>query len=336
MQKMKRIILLSSLLVALALRVSAQYIYPVNEYYDEERNILLNNFDIQDTVLFLPLGEAGMHVLNIKDQDHIHKLSNYIEYDKRSRKKIYGIAYQVKIINDRAYLSYGPLGLKVLDVTDPTMPYVLGTYYRHEDVNAVEIYKNFALLGYIDMGLEIVDFSNLNNIRMVSRKNVRGYTLKDIQVLPPYVVISAGARGLRIFKFDDPFTAFRQAEFPKDYLVDNQANTIVIKNKVGYLANDFKGLTVLNMGLPLYPLQLNSIKTGGKATDLILEGDYLYVAGGKYIEVFDINEPEKPQKIFEHVDKDKEFVSLKMHNNQLFALYRSGNKGYGFVIFQVE
>ena len=50
----------------------------------------------------------------------------------------------------------------------------------------------------------------------------------------------------------------------------------------------------------------------------------------------DIKEPEKPIKIFEHIDKDKEFKSLKISDSKLFALYADGNKNYGFVVFQVE
>ena len=52
------------------------------------------------------------------------------------------------------------------------MPYVLGTYYRYQDVYCSEIYENYALLGYVGMGLEIVDLSDFDNINMVSRNNV--------------------------------------------------------------------------------------------------------------------------------------------------------------------
>ncbi|PLX10172.1 MAG: hypothetical protein C0597_17250 [Marinilabiliales bacterium] len=333
---MKRLIFISVFLI-MAATLSAQYIFPLHEYNAELKDIRLTNFDIHDTVLYLPLGEQGLRILNIKDLDNIYELSEYIEYEKRSKKsKIYGFSHQVKVIDNLAYISYGPLGLKILDVSDPTMPFVIGHYYRYEDVSCAEIYENFALLGYVDMGLEIVDLSNLNDIKMISRNNVRGFTVKNIQIIPPFVIISGGERGLRIFKFGETFTAFKQVEFPKEHLTDSDANKILVRGTTGYLANDIKGLSVLNMGLPLYPLQVNNIKTKGKATELIIDRNYLYVASGKYIEIFDIKEPEKPAKIFEHEDKDKEFVSLKIHHNQLFALYASGNKEYGFVIFQVE
>ena len=333
---MKKLSLITIFLIFGVVLSKAQYIFPVSEYSSEMKNFELSNFDINDTILYLPLGKSGLHILNIKDINNISELSVYTEYEKRSREKIYGIAHCVKVIDNRAYLSYGPLGLKILDVTDPTMPYVLGTYYRYQDVYCSEIYENYALLGYIGMGLEIVDLSDLDNINIVSRNNVKDFTVKNIQIIPPYIIISGGNRGLRIFKFGEPFTLFKQAEFPKKHLMDNDANKLLIRGSTGYLANDLKGLTVLNMGLPLYPLEVNNIKTEGRATDIIIEGNYIYITCGKCIEVYDIKDPEKPIKVFEYIDKDKKFENLRLYDNHLFALYSDGSRDYGIVIFQVE
>ncbi len=333
---MKKTILLSTFVLAFTFILRAQYIYPLSEYSSVMKGLELSNFDIQDTILYLPLGESGLHLFDISDISNFQEVSVYQEYEKRSGKKVFGTAYCVNVIENKAYLSYGVLGLKILDVIDPTMPYVLGNYYRYEDVYCSEIYENYAMLGYKSMGLEIVDISNLDNIKMVSRNNIKDFPVKNIQIVPPYIIITGGARGLKIFKFKEPFTEFKSAEFPKSHLTDNEANILLIRGSVGYIANDFRGLSVLNMGLPLYPLEVNSIKTNGKAVNLVIDRNYLYIACGKYIEVYDIKEPEKPIKIFEHLDKDKEFTSLKVHDSKLFALYADGSKNYGFVVFQIE
>ena len=333
---MKKFILLSIFVFTYTFILKAQYIYPLAEYSSEMKGLELSNFDIQDTILYLPLGESGLHLFDISDISNFQEVSVYQEYEKRSRNKVYGTAYKVTVIDKTAYLAYGVLGFKVLDVGDPTMPYVLGTYYRYEDVYCSEIYENFVMLGYKSMGLEIVDISDLDNIKMVSRNNIKDFPVKNIQIIPPYIIISGGARGLKIFKFNEPFTNFKSAEFPKTHLTDNEANKIIIKGSTGYMANDFRGLSVLNMGLPLYPLEVSNIKTNGKAVDIVVDRNYLYVACGKYIEVYDIKEPEKPIKIFEHLDKDKDFTSLKVYDSKLFALYADGSKSYGFVVFQIE
>ena len=184
--------------------------------------------------------------------------------------------------------------------------------------------------------MEIVDLSDLDNIKMVARKNDKGFSVKNIQIIPPYVVMSGGIRGLKIFKFRDPFTGFKQDQFPRDYETKNEANKILIQGSNAYLANDYRGLTVLSMGLPLYPLEVFNVKTEGKANDLIIDGSFLYVACGKSIEVYDIKEADKPVKVHEYVNKDKKFESLKMYNNQLFASFSMGKKNYGIMIFQVE
>ena len=333
---MRKLFLLITSLFFLSNFTFAQHIYPVADYSNEIKKFELSNFDIQDTILYLPLGESGLHFLNISDINNIEDIAVFTEYEKRSRKKVFGTAYCIKVIDNKAYLSFGALGLKILDVTDPTTPYPIGDYYRYQDVYCTEIYENYAMLGYIGMGLEIVDLSNLDNIKIISRNNVKDFSVKNIQIIPPYIIISGGNRGLKIFKFKEDFTKFKQAEFPKSYLIDYDANKIVIRGSTGYMANDIKGLTVLNMGLPQYPLEINNIKTDGKAVDLIIDLNYLYIASGKSIEVYDIKNPEKPEKTYEYIDKDKKFESLKIYGNYLFASYSNGNKSYGIAIFQVE
>ena len=333
---MKRAYFTTIFLIAIIVLSKAQNIIPVSEYSSEIKELELSNFDINDSVLYLPLGKGGFHILNIKDINNITELSVYIEYEKRSSEKIFGIAHCVKIIDNKAYLSYGPLGLKILDVTDPTMPYVVGTFYRYQDVYCSEIYENYALLGYMGMGLEIVDISNLDDIKMISRNNIRNFSVENIQIAPPYVIISGGNRGLRIFKFGEPFTSFKQAEFPKEHLMDSDANKLLMRGSTGYLANDLKGLTILNMGLPLYPLETGSIKTNGRASDITIDENYIYVACGKCIEIYDIKDSEKPVKVHEYIDKNKKFESLKVYDNHLYALYSDGSKKYGIVIFQTE
>ena len=171
---------------------NSQFIYPLSEYSATDDEIEISKFDIKDTLLFLPLGNKSLQILNIADLHNITEVSKFEEYEIRYNKKAYGKAYDVKVVGNKAFLAYGELGLKIIDITDPTMTYSIGTYYRHHDVNCVEIYENYALLGFVDLGLEIVDYSNLDDILMVSRNNILGFTIENIQIIPPYIIISGG------------------------------------------------------------------------------------------------------------------------------------------------
>jgi len=333
---MKKIYILLFALLSIVYVSKAQHIYPIGNYTDDVKDMTLNGFDLNDSVLFIPLGESGLQMLDISDINNIHELGVYSEYEIRSRKRVYGIAYNVEVINNIAYLSYGPLGLKILDISDPSMPFPIGKYYRFEDVFCTEVYDQYVFLGYKDMGLEIIDVSNLSDIKMVSRNNVKDFKVQNIQLMPPYVFISGKNNGVKVFKFREPFSEFKTDGFPRDYIPENEVNKFLVKGKTGYIANDFRGLTVVNIGLPLYPVEVFNVKTAGKAIDMILDKDYLYVVCGKSIEVYDIKEPEKPFKTHEFVDKSKQFVSVKMKGANLYALYDNGRNSYGIMIFQVE
>lgn len=333
---MRKIYLLLVLFLAVFHICKAQHIYPIANFTDNVKDITLNGFDFNDSVLFVPLGESGLHMLSISDINNIHEIGVYSEYEIRSRKRVYGVAYNVEVINNRAYLSYGPLGLKILDISDPAMSFPIGKYYRYEDVFCTEVFEQYVFLGYKDMGLEIINISNLSDIKMVSRNNVKDFKVQNIQIMPPYVYISGKNNGLKIFKFSEPFYEFKSDGFPRDFIPENEVNKFLVKGKAGYIANDFRGLTVVNIGLPSYPVEVFNLKTGGRAVDMLLDKDYLYVVCGKCIEVYDIKEPEKPFKTHEFVDKSKQFVSIKMKGANLYALYDNGRNSYGIMVFQVE
>lgn len=332
---MKKIIVLVVINFSLQF-AHGQYIYPVSTYLSSAKNIELTNFEIKDTLLFLPLGNQELEVLNISDLNNIKKYSDYEEFEIRYNRKVYGNAYGIRVLDNRAYLSYGDLGLKILDITDPGTIYSIGTYYRHQEVYSVEIINNYAFLGYKNMGLEIVDFNDLSNISMVSRNNVKDFQVMNMQIFDPYIMISGGSRGLKTFKFRESFFNFKQAEFPKDFVYEAPANKLLIRATTGYVANDFRGLSILNLNLPMYPHEVKNIKTNGKAIDLAIDRNYLYVVCTKSIEIYDIGDPEKPEKIFEHIDKDKKFQSIVIKGSYLFASFTQNSKEYGIMVFQVE
>jgi len=243
---MKKLFLVLIIIILSIESGSSQFIYPLSEYLATDDEIEISKFDIKDTLLFLPLGNKSLQILNIVDLNNITEVSKFEEYEIRYAKKAYGKALDVKVVGNKAFLAYGELGLKIVEIEDPTMPYSIGTYYRHHDVNCIEVFENYALLGFVDLGLEIVDFSNLDNISMVSRNNILGFTIENIQIIPPYIIITGGSRGLYTFKFVEPLTNFKLSEFPREFVNENEFNKLIVRGTVGYIANDFRGLSVYN------------------------------------------------------------------------------------------
>ncbi len=333
---MKNYILLTIFIfLTLIVKLYAQSIYPVGEY-EQLGKVEFSNLEVKNNILYFPLGELGLQILDVANHQNITQIALYREFEWREKKKVFGSAYCVNIKGDSLFLAYGELGLKILNISDPSMPFVLGTYYRYQDVYTCELYKNFAFLGLKNMGFEIVDFSNIDNIDMVSRNNVKDFKVENLQVRPPFVLMTGGYRGILIYQFTDPFTKFKVKGFPKEYHPNNEANKLIVKGNIGYLANDYAGLTILNLGLPLYPVKMSNIKTEGKAKDICLNKNYVYVSSGKAIEVFDISNKENPVKVFEYKEKKKKFKNIAIDGNYLYASYKQSLRKYGIIVFQIE
>jgi len=295
----------------------------------------MTNFIVKDTLLIWPQGEEGLKIYNVANPDSLKLISTYNEYAVRSRKKVYGAAYHTRLKNETLFLCYGDLGLKILDISEPRVPTELGTYYRHHSVYTLSLYEHFAFLGLKDLGLEIVDFSDLDNIEMVGRNNLKDYPSKNVVIMPPYTLLTGGNRGIKIFKFRSPFTDFKWAQYPKDYHPENDANKLVVVEKYGYLANDFKGLTVLNLTLPQYPMQQSTLKTDGRAQDLLINDNILFVASGKSIYLFDISDKAKPAILSQYEAGKKKFQALYLENNKLWAIYDEGFRKFGVMVFDI-
>ncbi|MDA3780186.1 MAG: hypothetical protein PF487_08245 [Bacteroidales bacterium] len=331
----KNILLLFSIFFILSTNLNAQYIFPVGEYAKSGK-VEFSNIELKDNNLYFPLGKTGLHILDISEPNNIKEISLYKEFEWREKKKVYGTAYCVNIKGDTLFLAYGDLGLKILCISDPTMPYVLGTYYRYQEVYTSAVYENYAFLGLKNMGLEIVDFQNTDDIKMVSRNNVKDFPVQNLQIKPPFVVMTGGIRGMKAYQFVDPFTKFKVQGFPRDYSTNSEAYKLIIKDNIGYLANDHEGLTILSLALPLYPVKISNIKTKGNAKDVCLDKNFAYVTSGKTIEVFDVSDKDNPVKIFEHKEKKKRFKNIVIDGNYLYASYKQFFRKYGIMIFQIE
>jgi len=329
---MKKIIVL--LVLFSSLQGTAQTLQPIVEH-TLQGNVEITNFIVKDTLLLWPQGEEGLKIYTISNPDSLKLLSTFKEYETRSRKDIYGTAYQTLLRNDTVFLCYGELGLKILDISEPRVPIELGTYYRHHSVYTLDIYNNYAFLGLKDLGLEIVDFSSMKNIEMVGRNNLKDFPTQHVVVLPPHTFVSGGKRGIKIFKFRPPFTDFKWEQYPKDYHPENDANKLVISGKYGYLVNDFKGLTVLNLTLPSYPMQQTTIKTDGRSQDILLNETNLYVASGKSIYLYDISDKANPTLISQYESNKKRFQALYLANGQLWAVYTKGFRSFGIMLFDI-
>jgi|GEM_PF-851617 len=335
---MKRIFLLFIAFFLISGSCFAQFLFPVN-FYENEGEIRYCRFDVSDNKIYWPLGEKGLLIFDATDVENLQRLKLYKPYEIRSYNKEYGSANAIKVFGEKAYLAHGDLGFEILDLSDINDPKVLGSYYRHLKVFNFKIFKNYAILALDRMGVEVIDISNYHNIDMVSRKNFNDVHVNNVSVYQNYLYASCGVYGVKIIPYEMPLEAFNSSSFASNYLTDDEAHKILVHDDHAILANDADGLKIMDLSLPEHPAPVQTVETSGKAMDIIIQDNSLYVATTKGIEVYDISNLTNIYKIDQYSDNSRKFQKLVVDEGYLYATYKSGWlfwKKYGMMIFAVE
>jgi len=315
-----------------------QSLFPVN-YYENRGEIEFCRMDVHNNKLFWPLGKKGLIIFDVSNPNRINRLKLYRTYEIRSYNKMYGSPYAIKLVGDKAYLAHGELGFDILDISNILDPKLIGRYSRNQSVYNFKIYKDYAILGLDKMGLEVVDFSDSKDIQMVSRNNFEGLHVNNIDILEPTVYAACGHYGLKILSFNDPLEEFKRANFPKDFNTQNEAEKLQIYKGIGLLANDARGISVLDLTLKKYPDEIDLIDTEGKANDLIINKETMYVATSNGIEIYSVEDPQNIFRITSYSDKKRKFQKIAVEGKYLYATYKKGWwlwKKYGVMIFEIE
>jgi hypothetical protein len=316
----------------------AQYLFPVN-YYEKKGEIQYRRFDVSGERIFWPLGKKGLLIFDASDVENLKRLKLYKPYEIRSYKKEYGSANAIKVFDDKAYFAHGDLGFEVLNISNIHDPEILGSYYRHQTIYNFKIYKNHAILALDDMGVEVIELDNYEDMQMVSRKNYDGVHVNNIAPYKNYLYASCGYYGLKIIPYKAPLEDFKGNIYSENYVPDNEVHKVLIHDDHAILANDADGLTIMDLSLPKHPAPIENIETAGKAMDILIQGNYLYVACTNGVEVYNINNINNVYRVEQFSQSGRKFQKLAMENDFLYATYKSGWwfwEKYGMMIFAVE
>ncbi len=215
---------------------------------------------------------------------------NPIEVGRRST---YGKVYNVTLSGKRLYLSGGPAGIEVYDISDP-----------------VEIKKFGGILtpgGGHEMvesrgNLYVADGHKMRIIEMTIAANpqrlgsfVTGGPPQSIDFSGNLAFITNRVSGLEVVNIEDPSNPQRIGELTT---VDRVLG-IAISGDFAYVGDSTAGLLVIDISNPSEPLQVASLNPGGAATRIEIVGERAYVVSERAtgILILDISVPASPVEI---------------------------------------
>jgi hypothetical protein len=245
-------------------------------------------------------------------------------------KTLAGIAMDISIDRDRAYLAYDGGGIYILDTTNPASPNYLGTVYLQETENRAVSLTNVGTTIYLaslSHGISIIDSSNPAQPGIIGRYDAPE-SVSNMAVQGTYAYTVDGKRGLWVYDVSDP-------KLPNaiQFLAIPEASGVAVNDDYAYIAAGSSGLKVVNIVERSNPMIVAGVDTDGFAQAVLVIGkpgsdppiSYAFIADRENgLVVVDITNPLAPMKIgglhqignaIKLVNRDQDYIFVSADQN---------------------
>ncbi len=328
--------------------------YKVGEFSDFVGTIRLA-YDVfmRDDIVFLADNYAGVHVINVSVPSapsyittyhyggssgvyvtnnnylvictipgiRIINVTNVYSAKLLSSIDITGYGINIQVDGACAYLADGLGGLKIINISDPHNPVILGTFKLHDCNFITDCIKHEDLVYVASFrdGLIILNVSYPSSPYQVGTYHLN-YCYR-IFVSGSYCFVADYAEGLKIIDVSDPREPFVVGSFYDGGV----ALGVYVVGNYAYVADGPDGLEIIDVGDPTNPKKVGSFYDGGYAFDIFVADGIAYVADGwGNLEILNVSDPTNPVKVGEY---DTEGYAYKVLVNGSYAYVAEGYNG---------
>ncbi len=196
-----------------------------------------------------------------------------------------------------AYVASNEAGLRVVDVTTPHHPRLLGSYDTPGYAKGVAVSGTHVYVADWHRGLRVVDVSDPAHPQPVGSYDTFGFA-NDVALLGAYAYVADVGSGLRIIDVSDPTNPQEVGAYaPSSLAVLGVTVSDSAGHPYAYLATQADGLLILDVSNPASP-QLEGSTGSWWGWDVVISGGYAYVGGGsRGLRIVDVTEPAQPQVV---------------------------------------
>lgn len=232
---------------------------------------------VHNKIAYLADGTEGLKILDVADEQNVFEINSLSSKDVN----------RVEIFNDSLFLSYGINGIGIDDISDPYSIWPISHNIAFDEI--LNTYKSGNNLYCADGagGIKIYDYRNkieLSNYRTFYGSNIFAIS-DDIICMNTELSISSKLGLLDIANINNPSHITDFTGTPSE---------IVKNNNYLYLASGTVGLIIKDITDPNNPMTVQTINTPGSANGIYLDSQYLYLADGSSILIYDISVPDAP------------------------------------------
>ena len=220
-----------------------------------------------------------------------HK-SDYVNYmELVSSINTVGIAQDVFVRGDTAYVADGQADLTVMNVIDRHSPFIIRNIDTIADDFAKDVYVApadtfpFVFVADMDAHVQVINmadtiFPEYASFAQQNIEDIHGTYISDT-----LYIFAARSKGVSPANFSyyriiyDPFPTNISQIYSMDLPAD--ANGIFADSQYSYIADGVAGLIIVDHSDILNPVQISSLDLTGSALSVWVEGDYAYVAADR-------------------------------------------------------
>ncbi|MFX1535539.1 MAG: LVIVD repeat-containing protein [Promethearchaeota archaeon] len=221
-----------------------------------------------------------------------------------------GEAMNVLVEGDIAFVldttDNNPGGVVIIDVSDPTDPVKLSSFYDGGMPREITIKDDVVFVADGADGLEFLNISDLENPTEIYQYPVNQYA-SDVEVVDDLLYAANWNFGLEIFNISNPESPVKIYKYSSNSLncvqVDVQGDIACVTDH----KSEYTALRILNISNPSSPQLLDSYSPANvDFWDPMIYGDYLYVGNhalnGGELQIYNITDPTDMVQIGEFDD----------------------------------
>ena len=188
----------------------------------------------------------------------------------------WGYPYSIVVSGNYVYGAAGNRGFVIYDVTDPSKPLEIGGEGTPGSAREVAVSGEFAYVADGSHGLRIFDVSKPANPKEVGsyKRPDHSEDTSDVAVVGKCAYVANGYYGLHIVNVSNPAKPKQIGVFnPSDVNIEQ----VAIAGNFAFVIDD-RDLIVVDVFDPANPLEVGYYRTPGFGSDLVVDGDIIYIS----------------------------------------------------------
>jgi hypothetical protein len=217
--------------------------------------------------------------------------SNHFTYKIIGGFETFGQAIAVQVYANRAYVADGTEGLRIIDVSTPDSPTLLGALATEQSIYTVFVDDRAAYTGS-DQQFQIADVNDPSSPKLLSSYFTEIQSLR-IQVVKTNAYVLILARGLAILDISNPTNPIKTGTVN----TSQSANDFQVVANYAYIADGAAGLQIVDVRDPHNPLLVAHFDTKGVARSVQIINNRVYLSVDTRLQILDVSTVTTPTLI---------------------------------------